>query len=74
MSQHRLLSGADTDIIHPRFVINIFTRSGEVDWEVAFVCGTVIYSSHDKALLKEGAVVNNMQLLDIRRCEELVPI
>ncbi len=32
--QHRLLSGADTDIIHPRFVINIFTRPREVDWEV----------------------------------------
>lgn len=34
MSQHRLLSGADTDIIHPRFVINIFPRAREVDWQV----------------------------------------
>ncbi len=38
------------------------------------MCGTVIYSSCDKALSKEEAVVKNMQLLDIRRCEELVPI
>lgn len=38
------------------------------------VCGAVIYSVYDKALLNKAVFVNNMQLLDIRRCEELVPI
>lgn len=74
MSQHRLLSGADTDIIHPRFVINIFTRPREVAWEVVFVSGAVICSSFDKALLNKEVVLDDTQLLDIRRCKELVPI
>lgn len=39
------------------------------------VCPLVISSSRDGALLNKEVVVNNdVQLLDIRRCEELLPI
>ncbi len=39
------------------------------------MCGPVTRSSFDEALLnKEVVQLDNMRLLDIRRCEELVPI
>lgn len=39
-----------------------------------FVCGAAIYSSSDRALSNKEVVANDMQLLDIRRCDKLVPI
>lgn len=47
------LSGADTDIIHPQFVINIFTRSWGSRLGSYLLCHVVIYSSCVEDLLEE---------------------
>lgn len=74
--QQRLLSGADTDVIHPRSPINIFPpRAEQVALASCFVRAALPFPRPIKlGPIKTWLRRNNVQLLDIRRRARLAPV